>query len=57
LRRQQTLRRAPDERWLTGEKLVRQDPERVHVGAVIDGGIGARLLGRHVSRRAERDAH
>ena len=56
VRGEQLVRRAARERRLPGEQLVRQHAERVDVGAVIDVRIGARLLGRHVRRRAERHA-
>ena len=41
------------ERALAGQRLVGDDAERPHVGAVIDALGGARLLGAHVLRRAE----
>jgi hypothetical protein len=42
--------------WPAGEQLPGDDAERVQVHAVVGGGVGERLLGRHVGRRAERDA-
>ena len=47
---------AAGERRLAGEHLVGEAAERVDVGAMIDVRIGRGLLGRHVGRRAERDA-
>ena len=44
MRGQQPLRRASAEWCLAGKELVGEDPERVHVGAVIDGGVGTRLF-------------
>src|SRR5262245_26833370 len=42
------------ERTLPREELVQHDAERPYVGALIDLGSAARLLGRHVERRAKR---
>ena len=40
------------ERRLAREHLVGEHAERVDVGAVVGRGVGGRLLGRHVGRRA-----
>ena len=44
------------ERAAAGEHLVEHDAEGPDVGALVDG-LAARLLGRHVGRRAEDHAH
>ena len=56
LRRHRRLRRRAHERRLARQQLVRQQPDRVDVDAVIRGGIGGQLLGRHVRRRPDRHA-
>ena len=40
------------ERHASGGELVKQDAERVQIGAAVDG-LAQRLLGRHVSSRAD----
>ena len=45
------------ERLAAAEHLVGHDAECVDVGPVIGVGVGGRLLGRHVRRRAEGHAH
>ena len=42
------------ERRLAGEHLVQHAPERIDVGARVDGALAHGLLGTHVLRRAER---
>jgi hypothetical protein len=54
---EQVLRRTPHERRLTREELVREHAERIDVGAVVHGGIGARLLGRHVRGGTQSHPH
>src|SRR5262249_34491649 len=44
------------ERRLADQALVQQAAEREHVGARVDVAITFRLLGRHVTRRADHDA-
>ena len=39
-----------------GEHLVADDAERVEIAAAVDLAVARRLLGRHVGRRADRDA-
>ena len=53
MRREQIHRRPSDERRLPREQFVGQHPEGIDVRAMIHGGIGARLLRRHVGRRAD----
>jgi hypothetical protein len=43
-------------RRLAGEHLVRQRPERIDVRAAVNGAVSRCLFGRHVLRRAEREA-
>ena len=57
LRREQLLRRAGGEGRMPGEHFVADNAERVEVGAMIEGGIGHHLFRRHVSGRADGDAH
>jgi len=47
----------PDERQPSRQKLIAERADRIDVGAVIDQGIGHRLLGRHVRGRAQGNAH
>ena len=56
MRRQQVLRRAAREGRLPREQFVCEHADRIDVRAVVHTGIGARLLGRHVRRCAERHA-
>jgi len=56
VRREQRLRSTPGERRLSGKHLVRNQAERVDVGAMVDARIGTDLFGRHVCRRADCDA-
>ncbi len=56
VRGQHLLRGPTGERRAASQHLVRRRAERVDVGAMVDVGIGARLLGRHVRGRSQRDA-
>jgi hypothetical protein len=56
VRDQELVRRAPGERRLAGEQLVRGGAEGVEIGAVIGVGVGRGLLGRHVGGGAQRGA-
>jgi hypothetical protein len=56
MRGEHRLGRAPTERVSPGKRFVRDEAERVQVGAVVGRGIGGRLLGRHVRWRPHGDA-
>ena len=50
------MRRPPVKRRRSDEHLIRDDAQRVEIGAVVGGGVAGRLLGRHVRRSADRCA-
>ena len=56
LRGERLARRRAGERRHAGHQLVREQADRVDVHAVIGGRVAGELLGRHVRRRADRDA-
>ena len=45
-----------DERRLAGQHLIAEDAERIQIAAAVDRALARGLLGRHVRRRADRDA-
>ena len=50
------LRARAGVRRFTGEHFVGHRGQRVDIGATVDRAVTGRLLGRHVLRRAEREA-